>query len=180
MTYTWQTPQPEGPITTPLCKLVELVAESTNFRVRAGLAADAVRANEKLIDGADGWEKRIFYPFADLETLEVYPAAVLWTGGTEFTQDSGGHRNFLATSGNIALLLVDLCKYPEDRETSCRDFTNFAGNVFMDLAEAFGEDDNLTGTRIHSMRGPDRDIISLSQGQQDRWICWAEIAWGGS
>lgn len=178
MTFTWLAPTPDGPICKPLSRLAELVAESATFRVRAGIDSDDTYAADKLIEGLRGGRRAIFYPAADLDSLEVFPAAVIFPDRTTFRQDSGGHRNFLAAGGMLSLLLVDKCQYPDDVLQSSRDFLNFGGNVLKEISDLFASDDRLAGHEITAM-APERDRVSTSEGQVDRWLLLSRIEWGG-
>lgn len=167
--YDWPDPDPEGPLLVPLTKLVTLIAASPVFRARCGLETDDPDANDKLIEGQGG-TKRIFYPAADLSQWDVFPAAVVQFG-PEWTWDrrAGGHRNFLLTGGSLRLILLDEAKYmpgrgPGDIERSLRDFSIFVGNLFADLASAFGLNDELDGVSIRTEDLRDQDGGSMDGG----------------
>ncbi len=171
--YDWPVPVPDGPLTKPLARLIDLVAASPTFVARAG-GADAA----ELIEGTGGTQ-RIYFPEVDLDALDVFPAAILEIGDLEFDQDAGGDRNYLAASGVVSLLLVDKGQYEDDLQRSCRDFLNFAGKTFYEISQMFAVSDNLAGHGMSGFWGPRRDALPTDDGVIDRWMAGVEVHWGG-
>jgi hypothetical protein len=162
----------------PLARLVDLVAAAPTFIERCGLDEDDPTAADQLI-GGEGGTQRIFYPAVELDDLDAFPAAVLRVKELQYDQDSGGARNYLASSGVLSLLLVDRGRYQYDLERSGRDFLNFAGMTIHQIARQFAEDENLAGYRMRSFWGPDYDSQATSAGVIDRWMCGIDVHWGG-
>jgi len=147
--YVWPDPDPEGPIIRPLAKLATLLAATAHFRTRCGLESDDPLGTEKLLDGRYGCKRRIFYPDVDWHRHNVFPSAVLQFGPDwKATTASGGDRNYLVTSGNLRLILIDEDNYPRDVEKSLRDFGIWIGQLLDDLKHYFAYSDELAGTTI--------------------------------
>ena len=182
-TYTWPTADPEGPLLTPLTKLAELVASCPTFRERCGLDADDPDAYEKLLEGKHGSKKRIYYPMCDLAQASNDPlVTIAWGPEWAWQVDAGGARHYLKCAGKLWMAIHDKDRYPNDIETSARDFATFVGNFIAELASNFGWDDELTGDRImQAPIGPNDDggpkFSPLIQGGPPFWSVFYFIHW---
>ncbi len=168
-TYEWTDPEPDGPLLLPMTKLVSLIAATPTFRVRCGLAAGDDVGGAALITGAGG-TKRLFYPAADITSVvdaEIFPAIIVQFGPAwGFEKRAGGHRNILRASGTLRMILLDVDRYPgaTNIERSLRDFANYVGNLFTDLATAFGLNDELAGKVIRQDEGVDENGNRVDTG----------------
>lgn len=177
--YTWPAPVPSGPRSTPLAKLVALVAVCPTFRVRCGVTDDD-QASAKLIAGDHSSPRRIFFPDVDWTKHDVFPSAVVqpgpeWRGET----DAAGRRHYLKFSGSLRLILLDEDRYGGDMERSLRDFENFLGDLMQDLATRFARNVNLAATAIRLELPPalatDEEVIS--RGGKAYWSASFLIDW---
>jgi len=184
--YTWPTADPEGPLLTPLTNLAELCASCPTFQERAGLTAGDPDAVAKLLNGDEAEKKRIHFPMVDLDQHALDPGIVLsWGPEWSWATDAGGIRHHLKASGDLWMGIHDKDRYPNDLETSSRDFTTFVGNFMAELAFQFGYDDGLTGDRIRQAPvGPDDDggpkLSPLREGaaeDQYEWSVFYFIHW---
>lgn len=149
--YDWPEPDPTGPLMTPLSKLAELVAASPTFRVRCGLESNDQYASAKLLEGAYGTQKRIFYPAADTEQWDIFPGIVL-AQGDKWTWEVAKYSQ--RASGTLLMMIFDEDRYPGNLEATYRDFLSFAGNLCADLARLFSSDDDLAGNAITQVTAP--------------------------
>ncbi len=171
-TYEWTAPEPDGPLLLPLTKLVSLIAATPTFRVRCGLEADDDVGGTALITGVGG-TKRLFYPVLDITSVldaEIFPSIVVQLGPKwEWSVKASGHRNFLRASGVLRMIVLDVDRYPstentDNTERSLRDFANYIGNLFKDLATAFGLNDELTANMIRQDESVDENGNRVDTG----------------
>jgi hypothetical protein len=152
---TFATTLGDGPLVKPLAKLAEVVAESGTFRSQCGLETNDSNAGAKLIEGAYGAKRRVFYPEVSPEQFDVFPSVVLQFGGAwTFTLYASGARHYLSPSGVIRMIVTDKDQTPKDRGRSYRSFANFVGNLCLDIAGLFGQDDRFDGNTIRQEQPP--------------------------
>lgn len=120
-----------GPISVPVRKLVELVAESATFQTR--VKADSVEEAMKFIHHphlrANGFEE-IKGPLAVVSSQPCTWERV--------------DANQLRPTGVLVLTLSNDDKYPEKSDWSQIDFENFCGQVIQDICELQGKNTRLT------------------------------------
>ncbi|HUT14437.1 MAG TPA: hypothetical protein VMY42_28385, partial [Thermoguttaceae bacterium] len=110
--------EPKGPITRSVLALRRLVATSTAFRRRVGVA-----------DEAQAHAKIHLFEFLDDGPQEIHasrPFAAIWPGDNlDLSQTAGGARNWMRAGGDLVLLLTDRDRYPKDRTLSGLDFAGW-------------------------------------------------------
>ncbi len=178
-TYDWPDPDPEGPVLAPLAKLATLLAASPTFRTACGLATDDPYASEKLLDGARGFQRRIFYPEVDWENFHLRPSAVLQFGPDwSLELDAGGGQNYTRPRGNLRLVLFGTDEYPEDVECSMRAFGIYLGQLLDDLRSQFALDDELAGENVRWEYPPSMPPVEVAQSLgYSYWHCSFVIEW---
>jgi hypothetical protein len=122
-----------------LVNLVRLVAGSTVFQARIGVATTAEA------------EEFIFWPhIVTPEETEIRPYVVITQGDFTSQKIAGGQCNEMLPLGTLDLLFADDAKYLPNSHDSLIDFENFAGGVVRDITEVAGGTTNsiVTITRV--------------------------------
>lgn len=177
--YAWPDPAESGPLMTPLARLVTLAAASPTLRERCGLATDDPDASDLLVEGGDGFVRRIFYPASDRDDFAAYPAVIIFLG-SEFTWEhvASGSQHYLRPRGTLELSIYDEDRYPLSMAQSTTDFANFVGNFLQDLASQFASDDELAGNEITQMGRPSLLPLEHSAGHgKEIWHAEYIIRW---
>lgn len=155
---------------TALTKLVSLLAASTAFQTRRGVAS-AAEAEEHIYWP---WASKDGTPLADLVTAR--PFLVIEQGQFAWQTQSGGGRNYLLPAGELLLTITDEDRYGDDYRSSATDFCNFADGVIEDLVAAAGESDNLAIVTIEQADPPMQNA-KKDWGTLRYWMTRYAIDW---
>lgn len=182
-----QPPSPVGPLTVPLAKLADMLAETAAFQEAAGLVFPDGDANEKLIQGLRG-KKRIFYPaLEETEFRDYLPLAIIMQGDDwNMAPVAGGSQVwFHGPTGSLELILA-----APDRERSleagARAFMNWVGTVIQSdepryperrpgLLDLSGKDDRLA---IRGVSQLDKPAISPREEADPYWTVRLNVTYG--
>ncbi len=168
--YAFPDPDPQGIILRPLTKIVSLISATDTFRTRNNLETDDPVADEKLIDGDHGVQRRIFYPEVDWDTFDVFPSAVVQFGPDwRATLRAGGAQNDTRPAGSVRVILMDEDQNPGDIEASMRDFGTYVGQLLDDMRSQFAVDDEFTGIGITQEESP---FLPDKESEASRGIAW--------
>jgi hypothetical protein len=176
-------PTATGPISVPKRKLCEMLAEAETWQTWCGLAYPDAAAADKLIDGIGG-TKRIYFPTADANDLgELYdrmPLAVVGNG-TSWTMPTkaGGAGNYMRPNGQLSLIVADIDRYPDNLESSQREFENRLGDLMEDLRNLSGRSDRLAMDLIAQQIAPSLPPEDEQNARPDRtwWAAMYLIDW---
>jgi len=163
--------EPAGPITRSVLALRRLVAVSTAFRRRVGVADEAAA------------HKKIFlFEYADDDLTELHaarPFATIWPADRlDIEQTAGGARNWMRAGGELVLQLTDRDRYPRDRTLSGLDFAGWIDRVvFDDVRSLAGSNDYLTINHVSFLQ-----TITHNPRADDPagayWHCALLVRWG--
>jgi hypothetical protein len=155
-----------GPISIPVRKLVELLAESTFFQARVGASS-----------------KTDAYPYIhhpELHAKGLYeikgPLAVVGTAG--FSLSRVDNRLLRPSNCSLALVLSDDDRYPDSPERSQTDFENFVGQTLAEIAGLQGVDTRLPIDSIHLADSRKIGVTAATPGQRNvYWMAMIEVHW---
>jgi len=136
------TPTPTGPVSVPMFRLAEMIADSAAFQTAAGLTPPDPDARDKLILGING-DKRIFLPSLRAEDGDYLslvprmPLAVVQMGDAWQRPVIGGGANPLLSiqQGQLAVSYFARDELPADRLASFVTADNLFGAIDHEILQ---------------------------------------------
>ncbi|MGE0605548.1 MAG: hypothetical protein AB7O62_00375 [Pirellulales bacterium] len=171
----------EGPISLPLYKLAELLAETQECQEWCGLTYPDASAATTLIDDAN--TKHIWMPCTSEEITRLIDRMPVFAVGQSspwnLQSRSAGASNWLRPAGAAELLIADIDRYPNDQEASGREFQNRVGRLLSQMGQLSGQGERLDFQSIDQVLAP---IVCDQEEEASAgarwWIALYTIGWG--
>ncbi len=148
MTSTDDIPVAVGPYTVPLAKMADMLAGTASFQTRMGLLGDPLAVSK--------CARNLPFPALERAKIREYlPSIIIMPGPTwSMEEKAGGSLNYLRPAGSLKLIFADNARFGDDLTASARDFCNWIGQTFQDLAQLWGSDALLSGRRVRQDMAP--------------------------